>query len=504
MKSNRFSSCPDQLEILSERALTTNIRGGFNVKLNKKIIVGNNLTSLILAIELAEKGYDIKLVETGSLGGHFKGINFNNYNFDLGMILFEFSSFNKESRANLLTYNPAIKNDVGRFVTVVEEYLSKLISFREIETPKLFFQGEYYEDYLIANSLETINQILSDEQYKTIKYELNLITNKKEKEIFHASNKSTPLFKKLNFKNISIENHGATFHKIFIDPFISKVLNIPSEKIPATYHRNAWAPLFYPETLLQQLDNGNNNLQETVFHYPISLNTSDLISNLLEKINKNKNIQIINNRITDLNISENQVIINFNEGGTLKSDHLIWTSEGKSLINLLEMKDNYSDFERTDIIFSFLVIKKSMLKKVFNILNVLDKEYCIYRITNYTYLANSKEDIVRLCIEINLSYLLEIKKDLEYKQIIEDELISMGIVRDSTDILFHEYFIKRNALILPTFRNMQLFDEIKKEIANLPKQIEVLGSANNFLVNSMNDQVVEALKYLEQLNKERN
>lgn len=85
----------------------------------------------------------------------------------------------------------------------------------------------------------------------------------------HASQKklNEKLFLNSSYFDVSMANHGKTFHDLLIEPFCKKTFNMSSKDCPALLHRIAWTPLYYPETLLNGI-NGIVDLNPTLFHYP--------------------------------------------------------------------------------------------------------------------------------------------------------------------------------------------------------------------------------------------
>ena len=80
------------------------------------IVVGNSVAAMIASLTLAEGGWRVMLVTPSRrFGGHFGGIPVGDVIFDAGMVLLEFTSFNAAQEADLRTYDPRRRNDVGRF-----------------------------------------------------------------------------------------------------------------------------------------------------------------------------------------------------------------------------------------------------------------------------------------------------------------------------------------------------------------------------------------------------
>lgn len=147
---------------------------------------------------------------------HFKPVEKANIKWDAGMILFEFD---------------ALREPESSYFPLVEGHLKSLgIEFSRVE-PKMLWRGKIHPDLYIANRLDAVP------------------------EGWHGTSIAVPLKdKKLLADNLTVEavskrNHGEEFHNAFIEPMCQKILGIPTAAIVARYHRSAWLPLYWQETL---------------------------------------------------------------------------------------------------------------------------------------------------------------------------------------------------------------------------------------------------------------
>ena len=80
------------------------------------VLVGNALAVLVAAATLARRGADVVVVNpTRNWGGHFTTFEAGGTVFDPGMVLYEFTSFSPQGPEDVATYDPSVRNDVGRF-----------------------------------------------------------------------------------------------------------------------------------------------------------------------------------------------------------------------------------------------------------------------------------------------------------------------------------------------------------------------------------------------------
>ena len=111
------------------------------------VIIGNALSAMVAATELAKIGHQVILVNgTNNWGGHFITLNFDGVTYDGGMVLHEFTSFSEQGKEDISTYNPAIRNDTGRFCKTVANYVGRFQKTHEVSGIKTYIDGQYYDD----------------------------------------------------------------------------------------------------------------------------------------------------------------------------------------------------------------------------------------------------------------------------------------------------------------------------------------------------------------------
>lgn len=457
------------------------------------VICGNNIGALVSAIVLGKK-YKVALINPyQNWGAHFAGIDINGETFDVGMNFFEFTSFHKSS-ADLMSYDPAIRNDSARFFNLVEGFIASRIEYTEVEDINVLIDGTFAKDIVMANSFEIL-QKLPKETIKKIRNEIQLIIKNGDKSL-HTSQKKNKeeLFLNKSLFEVSISNHGKTFHDLFIESFCKKIFNMSSKDCPALLHRIAWVPLFYPETLLKAL-NGEKDLAPTLFHYPKKGYFSAFTDVLISEIRGNENIVIFNEKINSLkNNTHYDIEIN---SESISANQVIWCLDLFSLIQT--SKENLLEYspKKASVTIAFCFVERSTLLKEFSSLYVCENSNPIYRITNQEFSAKKNDSqTIKLVIEFNLDVLIEFEMDNVNKiiELINEFLVENNITSSpikSESITIKEF---RNAVNLPTLCNFKSFEKLYKTSKNIFPEIELLGPASGFVSTSFNDQIVQALK----------
>ena len=456
-------------------------------------ICGNNTGALVAAIELGKKHKVAIINPAPNWGAHFAGFPVNGENFDIGMNFFEFTTFHKPS-TDLMSYNPSVRNDSARFFKLVEDYIASRIEFIEVDAIDLLCNGTYAKDIVMANSLDVLQKLPKDVLQK-IRSEVEEILKNGDKKL-HASQKklNEELFLNTNYYDVSIANHGKTFHDLFVEPFCKKIFNMSSKDCPSLLHRIAWAPLFYPETLLKGL-NGEDDLAPTLFHYPKKGYFAAITDAFMAEIRANKNITIITQKINNLK-KTNHYEIEF-DTETISANQVVWCNDLLSLLqtakaNLFE----YTPQKASDTV-AFCITEKSNISKEFSSLYVCDNSNPLYRITNQEYSGKKNDsETIKLVFEFNLDVLNEFGLDTNEKitDSINDFLTKNGIVK--TALKPQNITIKalKNAVNMPTLYNFNNFEKLSNLTQNLLPEVELIGPASGFVSTSFNDQVVQALK----------
>ena len=470
------------------------------------IIIGSSLASLVAASELSKKEKKIALINPSShWGGHFSPVQIDGYNFDPGMVLYEFDSFFMNIDSRIDSYNPWLRNDSGRFCKKVEAFVSQYISFHSIQAPKMFFNNVVLDDFLIANNLKSLS-FLDLKDIECIKAELEGITSNSASNLLHPSLKlKSELFKKKSYYDVSVANHGVTFHEKFIETYCKKVLNLSSREVIALFHRVAWLPLFYPETLLSYINGENNPDLRIKFSYPDKLCATHLTELIFLEIQKSQNITIFESaHIDELTIKNSSYEVLLNQEKKLFSPNLVWGLDSSNLIKILTDKPSNFNYDKSSIGFIFINIPTCKITSKFSVLNVIDRNFSIYRISNQSECSGEMEIFTRLVIEFNLDFFAlkygENLSDEDIKDKILFELFNMNIFLkiDSSDLFFSIKKLK-NVLLKPTLENMNNFTNEFNIYCELASDIKLIGPSSGFFASSLNDQIVQGLKISESI-----
>lgn len=458
------------------------------------VIIGNGVAALVAAKESAAKGDKVTLIQNGrGWGGHFAGLNIDGSHFDAGMTIVEVTSTNIAEEPSLESYNPNVRNDVGRFFNKVEKYLQNTHSLRIIDTPKTFFRGSWHNDFLLCNHFSVLKSLTKQERNNAIA-ELKCSDSDDWR---HAQFK----IKKQNlhlcapYEQTSRFNHGSTIHELLIAPYIKRLTNDNCSKISSLFHRRYWSPLYYPSTLLDGVKGKLDRFGETVIHYPEKGSFNSFISSLIDSVLSNENINVVEDFVESIHVNESKITT---QKSTYKFSNIAWTSKLSLCQNALGIESIEDTLSvRSNLAFGFVKLQTAKIKKDFSIMFNCDPEISCYRITNQSNLGGFEENLSRLSIEFNADFLSDkgVSTADEIEQETINSLLNVGLIKDKDAIESINIKMLKNGLPQSSMiyeENTKANIDLAKEVA--PK-IQLFGDSSGIATRSFADQIVQGMKF---------
>jgi hypothetical protein len=461
------------------------------------VLIGNALSLMVAATRLARDGTDVAIVNSGkNWGGHFTTITCKGVAFDAGMVLHEFTSYNAQGGGeNPRSYDAAVRNDAGRFCETVRDYIAGYQASHDIMAPSMYVDNGVRDDVLIANALPSLRELSFA---GAIEAELTALVALPAGPL-HASRKhSSEAFKTTDYRSASLANHGATFHGSLIEPFCQKLLNAPTSDVVALYHRVAWLPLFYPETLLSYLRGAPQSLPPTVFSYPMGECVGNLANKLKNEIEQSASITIIADRPTGMKVDDlGRVELSFANQDAIASEQTAWANAPGDLLRLLGREQDIATYQKCSIALALIRIRTGALRLDFTVLNVVEPRIATYRVTNQSRCAGVDSDFANIVVEFNPDYAWATPAKAaqhETNDRIGADLVALGLVSDAADVEFLDVKQLNNALMLPTGPNRRACEHELDVLQAVAPTISRLGPSSGFFSSSFNDQIVQGLK----------
>jgi hypothetical protein len=464
------------------------------------VIAGNNLAALVAAQSIAAAGRGVVLINPApSWGGHFAGVELASRRFDPGMILYEFDAANRETRPDLRSYDPARRNDCGRFTDMVRNYVEERVSTVSAPDPSVLIDGRAMPDIIIANHAESVTAFDTTTR-ECIRRELEAICAAGTHPL-HASRKSIdPAFASADFASVSLANHGRTLHEALFEPLCRKILGVQCGDILATYHRAGWLPLYYPETLLSQFGTTPQHLPETIFHYPAEGSAGALVRALTHEIEAHPNIRTVRTAIRSITPTR-PTTLSLVDGNTIVADEFIWALDPGALLAVAEPAQPVATFERASIGLCFVAIGQDHIRTGLGTLFVPDPKRAIYRVTDQDGCARLHSDEHRLVAEFSPAVLTGrgIASPQEQEQALLHELADLGLIDAPRSVAYCAVKILNNALMIPNSVNRTAFLQQQDRLLRHWPAIRLAGPSAGFHAGAMNDQIVQGLKLAAEL-----
>ena len=464
------------------------------------IIAGNNLAAMVAAQSIATTGRQVVLVNPAAQwGGHFAGLKLDSRRFDPGMVLYEFSASNREPSPDVRGYDPTRRNDCGRFTGIVRDYVEQRVRTVIAPDPAVFIDGRAMPDMVIANHVASVTSF-DGKTCESIRQELKAICAAGP-HLLHASRKSVdPAFSGLDFASVSIANHGRTLHEVLFEPLCRKILGVACSDILAIYHRAAWLPLYYPETLLSQFGATPQRLPDTRFHYPAEGSAGALVRALAHEIEAHPNIRTIRSAIAKISRTA-PTTLELVDGNTVSGNEFIWTLDPGALLAIADPATPGTEIARSTIGLCFVAVGQDHIRPGLGTVFVPEAKRAIYRVTDQEGCAHLKADEHRLVVEFSPEILAGrgLASAEEQEQALLHELADLGLIDTPRSVAYCAVKILTNALMIPNNANRSAFLQQQDWLHRHLPAIRLAGPSAGFHVGAMNDQIVQGLKLAAEL-----
>lgn len=449
------------------------------------IILGGNLASLVCAKELGERGKSVALVASpAAIGGHFSENQTLGFGFDLGMVLLEFDSY-RDQKSDIALYNENVLGDAGHFSEAVENYVARYVESKRVSGIYVSKNQKLVNDYYISNNLTGLSVLFSSEDKDKIKIELRECVGSTD---CHPREKASgEVFDGLSFHECSVKNHGPTLHREIFEPLTRKVTNLVSDELLAKYHRLFWAPIFYPETLLQSLSEKESALKPTEFRYPKKGNIAQLAQGIFRDINKNRNVMVLDS-ISGLAYEEGS----WTDKEGLQSKKIISSLPQSVLAKIVGAQ--YEEQDKSSYALVFVKVQGSF---DFEIIFNADENYKFFRLINSSNLSEKEgSEVSFLIIEYNYDYVGgdEFFDQSLYRQDLSQFFADYGIDR-AVKIISDSRVLLKNKLVFPTLNNINVSKSNTEKLGEIDDLV-LMGPSLGMGASSMNDQIIQALKFV--------
>ena len=460
------------------------------------ILAGNYLTTLVAAVGIAQSGKRVCVVNpTPNWGGHFTKLTVAGIVFDPGAVSHEFTTFNDEGARDALSYDSRRRSDVGRFVRLIEDFTRSQVDLVQMPQPQTVYGGELLPDIVMSNRFDVLRHPVLEGR---VRAEQELISRLGERELHPRHKKTSQLFLERSYYDASVSNHGATLHAAIFEPMFYKMSGVSTTRLIALYHRIAWLPLYYPETLRSQFGNSPQCLQDTYFCYPragyIGAFGEALVSRMQEA-----GATIVRDAIAVLEDNPGTRAIVLKNSHRLEAPRMAWSLPHDQLVADATGGTPHN-FERWSVTLVFATISRRHLLRSFSVLYTPDDRILFYRACNQTDNAGMEEDPVRVVIEINPDYARAQGFEDQDRMVarVRTDVASLGIVSDPLHLEVVGTRTLKNAVLLPSQENWQLLERERDTLLDRYPNVAFTRNVEAFFTDTLNDQIIKGLKLAEQ------
>lgn len=460
------------------------------------VLAGNYLTNLVAAVGLAERGRKVCLANPiPSWGGHFSRVQVGDQIFDPGAVSHEFTVFADRTVADPLGFDPRRRNDVARFNALIEDYTRSVIDLHRMDTPETVYRGRMYPDIVMTNRFE----ILRDPQLEErVRVEQEHVAANPCPELHPRDKKDKPQYLTRSYYEASIANHGATLHAAVFEPQFYKMSGLSTTRLLALYHRIAWLPVYYPETLRTQFTASPQVLPETYFCYPKAGHIGHFGEELLRRFEAAGGA-VVRDPIARLEGRGERTIV-LKDGRRISGRHLFWSLAHDMPWTQATGKPA-NVFERWSAMLVFANIERRNLKRGFSVLYCPDDDALFYRACNQTDSAGQGHDRVRVVIEVNPEYAARrgFADEASVVARVREDLCRLGILGDPAHLEVAAARTLRNVLLLPSRENWKLLENERDALLSEYPDVVFTRNVEAFFADTLNDQIVKGLRIAAQL-----
>ena len=214
------------------------------------------VNTIRILLDLGHKVYWQKMGER--VLGHFGGMKLGEDLIDIGMVFLEYGA------------SDAANPETSRFPET-HKALNSFFPAMEVKTAvvKSLYEGSLVDDIIIADNLE----LIKDQQFTPSSLQ------------HHPSEKwSNDYFEQQSYATVCSVMFPEFYDK-YLRCFAEKITSLQLEDLSARYHRAAWLPLYYPETITST----KRNLLSYPFHRPKQKSIAAHMHHIIQHIESNPN-----------------------------------------------------------------------------------------------------------------------------------------------------------------------------------------------------------------------
>lgn len=452
--------------------------------MDEALLIGNNMAVLVAASELARQGRRVALLTDGKpLGGHFAGMRIGDERFDVGMVMLE-KLAPTATGASLQTYDAHQRNDWTRFADRAAAWLDACEPLLRTPTPQSLVDGRRVPDHLIANRLEVFHGAAVQ------------VPVLERSDPRHAAHKTTAAaYEQLSYAEAAEANHGAALQAHYIEPFVRKLTGHGSDILLARYHRAAWAPLYYPETLAAAQRGEPVALAEYPFWTPRSGCVGDLVARVCEQVASSPLVRLVTEPLVAMQVAGPRWSV-ATASCEVSAQHValgLSVERARALLGLAEQPAPLA----ASVVLMVCRVRSEAIRHGLSCLMVVDEDWATYRVTDQDALAGRDPAWHRVVVEASPDCLQALAPGAAPQERLVHELQQLMGLEYPAAVQVLKTMHARNVLALPTPDEVARAAASHQALAAVATGAQLTGGLLGYGVMSMNDQIVQGLKLAE-------
>jgi hypothetical protein len=458
------------------------------------IIAGGSLASLVAADALASAGQRVTLLTDGPrVGGHFAGLTADGIPFDAGLVVFEFGSEQGRQDGDVRGYDPDVRNDCGRFGTVVRRWAEQELGLPLTRLPamELWHEGTVVPDFVFDTNIHGLARLPQGLRDR-IAADVRRLPADREPAL-HARNKyARGSWDTLDLASASLANHGRVLHDQFIAPFLRNVVGSSGAmQTLARFSRAVWTPMYWPETIRRGLAGDVGAMAATPFHVVAGRPMGEMVTRLSARLTGSPLVTWRTGAISRVMSTARGVAVTI-DGAVLDGTELVWGGESGAFHRAAGLPPTPA-LERERLEIAFVTI---------------DKRYCVrpqtgtmmvpcgrglpYRVSNQS--RNNAEVGSRLRFSMEYTWGSLPNDPAAALRTVIRSLTTLGIIDEPAGVHLHKVMRIEQGLIVPSLANQARAIAARDAALRAGIPVRFVGPAAGFGVASLGDQVVQGLQ----------
>jgi hypothetical protein len=454
--------------------------------MDEVLLAGNNLAMLVAVSELARRGRRVRLCSDAKpLGGHFAGMRLQGQGYDIGMVMLE-QVRSATPDDDLRHYRSNVRNDWTRFGHLAWRWLEQQGALQRVPTPECQVGGRIGPDYLIANRLDLLSGL-----------GLPGPDSLPAGDPRHPSHKTEPgPYDSLSYAQAAQRCHGHSFHAQAIEPFVRKLMGVGSDGFLARYHRAAWAPLFYPDTLRAALAGQPTGLQEYPFWTTPSGFVGQLVADLQARLQAHPCVVLDHDPLLGMQADGSGLRLHTAGGSHTGRAGAALGLTAERCRALLDLPPQAAQ-PAASVVVAFFQVRVSSIGRPTGCLMVVDDDHASYRLSDQDALAGRDAEYHRVTVEASPERLAALYPGQTAEAALAQELRALMQVGDPAGVQVLKCITARNAISLPTQAAIDAAEQARQALALALPGVWLTGNLLGYGVASFNDQIVQGLQLAE-------